>query len=100
MRFDHHHYIHLDPEVARLLRDVNRKLDNINERLSHMATDAQVAKLSADVTTLVVAVETFKTAVLAAIAKAQTQSTDPAIDTLDATVTDEVAKLAAATPPA
>lgn len=94
----HHHYQHPANEVPRWAVDLHRKLDFINERLKHMATDAQVAKLSADVTVLIAAVETFKTAVLAAIAKAQTQSNDPAIDTLDATVTDEVSKLAAATP--
>lgn len=96
MRFDHH--IHLDPEASGLLRELDRKLDYVIERIFHMATDAQVAKLSADVTTLIAAVEAFKTAVLAAIAAAQHQSNDPAIDTLDAAVNAEVGQLAAAMP--
>jgi len=99
MRFDIH--IHLGPEVSSLIRDdLNRKLNHLTERLTHMATDAQVAKLSADVNTLLDAVEAFKTAVLDAIAKAQAQTNDPAVDALDAKVADEVAKLSAAMPAA
>jgi len=98
MTIDLHHFIHLDPEIMGLLREQNSKLIHISERISHMATDAQVAKLTTDVNALIAAVEAFKTAVLDAIAKAQGQSNDPAIDALDATVADEAAKITAAMP--
>lgn len=96
MRF--HHHIHLDPEVAGLLRDLNRKLDTITERQTLMATAEQVAKLTADVKALTDAVDAYQAAVAAAIAKAQAASADPAIDALDQTVTAETAKLTAAMP--
>ncbi len=97
MRFDIH--IHLGPEVSSLIRDdLNRKLDHLTERISHMATAEQVAKLTADVKALTDAIDAYQTAVLAAIAKAQTASADPAIDALDATVTAETQKLTSSMP--
>jgi len=87
-----------------LLRTLDHRLDLITERLTHMATDAQVAKLTADVQRLIDAITAFQAFVADAIAKAQGQSNDPAIDALDASVSAEADKLTAAvtpvTPPA
>ncbi len=93
-------YIHLDPVFLGLLRAIDSKLDHITERLTHMATDAQVAKLTADVQKLIDAITAFQAFVADAIAKAQGQSNDPAIDALDASISAETDKLTAAVTPA
>ena len=86
------HHIRLDPEVTSLLREHNSKLDHITERLKHMATDAQVAQLKTDIAALINA---YTAAIAAAVAKAQAQSPDPAIDDLDNTVKAATAALTA-----
>jgi len=55
----------------------------IMERLTHMATDEQIATLKADIGALI---SDYRQAVADAVAKAQAKSNDPAIDELDATV--------------
>ena len=80
--------------------ELHRKLDLITERLYHMATAEQVAKLTADVKALTDAIDVYQAAVTAAISKAQAASADPAIDALDATITAETTKLSSAMPPA
>lgn len=97
MRIDH--YIHHDdPELAFWLRTIDHRLEIITERMSQMATAEQVAKLTADVKALTDAIDAYQTAVLAAIAKAQAASADPAIDALDATITAETTKLTSSMP--
>ena len=74
----------------------------ILERLNKMATQAQIDKLKTDVAALITA---GVAEITAAVAAAQTASPDPAIDTLDASVTaatqgltDAAAKLTAPAP--
>lgn len=55
-----------------------------------MATQAQLTKLATDISALITAAVAEITA---AVAAAQAASPDPAIDTLDATVTDTTQKL-------
>lgn len=78
------------PPWAALL---NLKLDFITQRLTHMATDAQVAQLRTDIGIMI---DAYTAAITAAVAKAQAQSPDPAIDALDQTVKDATAKIVAA----
>ena len=85
-----HHLIRFDPESLGLLRVINSKLDHITERLRHMATDGQVAQLKSDIATMI---NEYMQAVTDLIAKAQTQSQDPAIDALDQSVRDATAAL-------
>jgi outer membrane murein-binding lipoprotein Lpp len=94
----HYHHHHSANEVPRWAFDLHRKLDLINERLNHMATAEQVAKLTADVKALTNAIDAYQAAVTAAISKAQAASADPAIDALDATITAETTKLTSAMP--
>ena len=68
--------------------------------INHMATQAQIDKLMADVQALIAA---GVAEITAAVAAAQTASPDPAIDALDTAVTTATANLTAAaaalTPP-
>ncbi len=107
MKLEIIHYHHYQPpanEVPRWAFDLHRKLDLINERLNHMATQAQIDTLKADVAALI---SEAVADITAAIAAAQAASPDPAIDALDArvkattqTLKDDAAKLVGPIPPA
>jgi hypothetical protein len=84
MRFDVHHHIELGPEVRRRFDDLSHKLDLINRRIDQMATKAQIDKFMADVVALI---DAGVAEITAAVAAAQKESTDPAIDALDTKVT-------------
>lgn len=63
----------------------NALLARIEERLTQMATKEQLDKLAADVAALI---DAGVAEITAAVEAAQRQSPDPAIDALDARVTD------------
>lgn len=86
----HHHFHNHGDDVPSWVGELHRKLDVIIERLKHMATDAQVSQLKTDIAALINA---YTAAIAAAVAKAQQQSPDPAIDELDATVRAATATL-------
>jgi hypothetical protein len=98
----HHHHHHAANEVPPWAMALSKQLDLINERLNHMATQAQLAALQADVAALITEAVADITA---AVAAAQAASPDPAIDTLDTnvkaatqTLKDAAAKLSAPPP--
>ena len=78
----------LDAETMGLLRAINRKLDHVHERLKHMATQAQIDTLKADIAALIAA----------ALAHAATP--DPALDALDEQVKQATQQLTAPVAPA
>jgi len=88
----------MDAEVAAFFRDFDHVLGGLAERISNMATAEQISKLTADIQALTAAIDAFKTAVEAQLAKAGTPQPDPAVDTLSQTVEAKTAELTAATP--
>ena len=70
------------------------QLHHLNERLSHMATQAQITELKASIEALIAAIPI---AIADAVAKVQAPTVDPQLDALDATVKATTAGL---TPPA
>ncbi len=99
MHINVHHHHHSDPETTARLREIETTLARME---TNMATKEQLDKLRVDVAALIAeAVQD----ITAAVAAAQSASSDPAIDQLDTDVTaatqtlkDAAAKLA--TPPA
>lgn len=81
VRHDHfHHY----PDLNEVKAGIEKLCDLINERFDTMATKEQLDKLTADVAELITA---GVAEITAAVAAAQRQSNDPAIDDLDNRVT-------------
>ncbi len=74
----------------RALTRIREQIARLHERLDHMATKAQVDKLTVDVTALINAAVDDITR---AIAFAQASSSDPAIDVLDTKVTAAIQTL-------
>lgn len=75
-----HHY----PDLTEVKVGIENLCDLINERFDTMATKEQLDKLTADVADLITA---GVAEITAAVAAAQRQSSDPAIDDLDNRVT-------------
>lgn len=90
--FGHHHH-HCDNPLegaSPLEVECYFMLAHIIERLNTMSTKEQVDKLGADIAALITEATND---IQVAIAAAQSQSADPAIDALDATVTAATQKL-------
>lgn len=81
IRHDHfHHY----PDLSEVKVGIAELRDLVTERFDTMATKEQLDKLAADVADLITA---GVAEITAAVAAAQRQSNDPAIDDLDNRVT-------------
>lgn len=83
----HHYYDDAGKEVIAGIVALRKSIDLANERLNHMATQAQLDKLKADIAALIQAGVEEINAAVAAAQNVPPEKADAAIDDLDTQVT-------------